>query len=145
MRGTQQMKILQERLNQKEEDLKVLQAEIALLKSLIAEATGAPLPDAKRSRSPRSSVKNLVLKMLEDVKQDGLNAALAVEMAAAAGTELDRGSVSSLLSRLRDQGVVAYDGKVYRLKQFVAPPPPPTHTAYESATVFHHPSSKAAS
>jgi len=144
MRGPQTMKMIEERLAKKEEDLRVLLAEIAQLKSIIAELRGLPTEQTKKSRSPRSSVKNEVLTLLAQVKHDGLNAALAVEMAQAKGVELDRGSVSSLLSRLKEQGTLDYDGRVYRLTEFVAPLLSKA-SAQESATVFHHPSSRIAS
>ena len=37
------------------------------------------------------------------------------------GIELDRGSVSSLLSRLKKDGVLFYDGSRYRLKEYAGP------------------------
>jgi DNA-binding IclR family transcriptional regulator len=56
-----------------------------------------------------------VIELLEQVGRAGLNAGLAVEMAEAEGRELDRGSTSSLLSRLKADGTVEYDGDRYRL------------------------------
>lgn len=66
-------------------------------------------------RKPRANVKQTVLDLLERVGPNGLNAAAAVEMAAEDGVALERGSVSSILSRLKSDGAVTYDNTVYRL------------------------------
>jgi hypothetical protein len=42
-------------------------------------------------------------------------------MAQEQGIELIHGSVSSLLSRLKTDGVMFFDGQVYRLKQYAGP------------------------
>ena len=69
-----------------------------------------------RTRAPRSNVKNYILTLLEEAAERGLNAARAVEIAESRGDALERGTVSSLLSRLKSDGVVTYDGNLYRLK-----------------------------
>ena len=68
----------------------------------------------------KSSIKTIVLDLLEEVGTTGLNAVTALEMADSRGQRLERGSVSSLLSRLKGDGIVDYDsdGKVYRLRQY---------------------------
>jgi hypothetical protein len=106
---------MRQRLGEKHEQLRVLKAEIDLLESMLAEATGQPDPSQPKPRAKRSSVKAYVLDLLEQVAANGLNAAIAVEMAEAEGKELDRNSVSSLLSRLKHDKTVEYDGDRYRL------------------------------
>jgi hypothetical protein len=76
--------------------------------------------DVARGRSPRGVVKNAVLKLLTEHAERGLVAAELVELAAAQGIRLDRGSVSSLLSRLKQEGTLDYVGGRYK----PAPPPP---------------------
>ena len=107
--------VMRQRLGEKEEQHRILQAEIELLQSMLAEAAGKPDPTQPKPRAKRSSVKAYVLELLEQVGRAGLNAAIAVEMAEAEGLELDRGSVSSLLSRLKSDETVEYDGDRYRL------------------------------
>lgn len=68
--------------------------------------------------SRRSGVKSYILDLLKEVGADGLNAQKAVEMAAQRGHKVDRASVSSLLSRFKQEGTIAYDGTMYRLKEF---------------------------
>ena len=74
-----------------------------------------PEPEA---RGRRSNVKTAILDLLKEVGTTGLNAQTAVEIAARRGINLDRGSVSSLLSRLKKDNVIEYDKERYRLPQF---------------------------
>jgi hypothetical protein len=71
----------------------------------------------------RGKVKGVVLDLLREVGTTGLNATTALEIAGRRGFLLDRGSVSSLLSRLKKDGVVVYDGEFYRLPEYA----PETH------------------
>lgn len=70
------------------------------------------------SRRIRLGVKSFVLDLLAELGTTGLNAASAVEIGARRGVHLDRQSVSSLLSRLKNEGVVMYEGERYKLPQF---------------------------
>ncbi len=83
-----------------------------MLRHLRGETTAAVRP-----RAPRSNVKNYILTLLEEAGERGLNAARAVEIAESKGDTLERGTVSSLLSRLKADGVVVYDGSLYRLSK----------------------------
>lgn len=66
----------------------------------------------------RTATKGIVLDLLRDVGTTGLNAATAVNLANMRGFTLVRNSVSSLLSRLKADEVITYDGEKYRLKEF---------------------------
>jgi len=66
----------------------------------------------------RSNVKGLIIGLLTEAAISGLNANTAVERAERKGVTLDRGSAASILSRLKADDIVAYDGQNYRLKQF---------------------------
>lgn len=70
------------------------------------------------------NVKATVLDLLEEVGTTGLNAVTAVEIAERRGMSLDKGSVSSLLSRFKRDGIVVYDNDKYRLKKFAQQPRP---------------------
>ncbi|HWK14203.1 MAG TPA: hypothetical protein VNS02_07380 [Rhizobiaceae bacterium] len=109
------MKIIKERLAAKEEQARIIQAEIELLRSMLAEANGEPDPSSPRARAPRANVKNLVLKYLQEAGATGLTAPMIVNMALSAGFNLERPSVSSTLSRLKSDGVLVYDGDRYRV------------------------------
>jgi hypothetical protein len=106
------MKVLLENLDSVRREIDILKGQEALLLKMIRDASGEP---KVKLRAPRSNVKQTVLDLLEKAGEAGLNAATAVDTAAKAGTTIERGTVSSLLSRLKNEGVVTYDGSVYRL------------------------------
>lgn len=130
------MQSLQERLDSIRRDLDMalrevekIKAQEALILDMQREARGEP---KMKIRAPRSNVKQTILELLTKAGDAGLNAALAVETAAKAGVTLERGTVSSLLSRLKNEGVVTYDGALYRLagpKQDVPPNVHPLRTS----------------
>lgn len=94
---------------------RVMGLEMAI--SLLDEAPAAPVA----GRGKRSGIKQLVLDLLRECGASGLNAGVAVDIAARRGITLDRASVSSLLSRLKSEGVIAYDGDRYRLPDMPKP------------------------
>lgn len=118
------MKALNERLDHVLREIDKLRAQEALLRDMIREASGQP---KFKPRAMRSNVKQAVLELLEQVGDKGLNAATAVEAAGQAGISLERGTVSSLLSRLKNDGTVVYDGNVYRLKKHSSDGTPNVH------------------
>lgn len=94
---------------------RVMGLEMAI--SLMDETPAAPVI----GRGKRSGIKQIVLDLLRECGASGLNANVAVEIAARRGVTLDRASVSSLLSRLKGEGVVVYDGDRYRLPDMPKP------------------------
>jgi hypothetical protein len=103
-------------LAEKRAELARLQVQIETLESALRRASGEPETPAK-TRTRRSNVKGFLIDLLRQANAGGLNAASAVEMAAKLGEHLERGTASSLLSRFKSEGIVTYDGNVYRLKQ----------------------------
>lgn len=121
---TNQMRMLDIRLDQVRREIEKLRAQEALLLDMKREASGE---SKVKSRAPRSNVKQAVLNMLDSVGNTGLNASSAVELAGENGLSLERGTVSSLLSRLKNEGIVTYDGNVYRLTKFAEDGTPNVH------------------
>lgn len=75
-----------------------------------------------RRRARRGDLKETVLSIAEDVGEKGLTTEECVALAKSGkGIDLVPGSVSSLLSRLKQDGVMFFDGQRYRLKQFAGP------------------------
>ena len=72
-------------------------------------------------RARRGGLKETVLELAEAVGHSGLTTETCIAMAKEKGIILVPGSVSSLLSRLKGDGVLFFDGQVYRLKQFAGP------------------------
>jgi hypothetical protein len=73
-----------------------------------------PRPETK----PASNIKVLLHELAREAKGDGLNANIAVQMAAKRGIVLKRGTAASNLSRLKTDGALIYDGNRYRLPEF---------------------------
>ena len=83
------------------------------IKTLGGEAVGA-------GSSRRTNVKKTVMQIIHDVGRGGVTAVEVVARAQAVGRSLDRASVSSLLSRLKREGTLVFNGERYS----EAPPPP---------------------
>lgn len=126
------MKALSERLDLILREIEKLRAQESLIRDMIREASGEP---KVKPRAPRSNVKQTILDLLEKAGEEGLNAAMAVETAARSGVSLERGTVSSLLSRLKNENVVVYDGSVYRLKAFRPEVGPNVHALRSSGAL----------
>lgn len=117
------VRILEEMIAEKRNQIARLQTEIATLESAIRRHNGEPDVVELRPRARRVNVKGTLLDLLKEVGPAGLNAARAVELAESRGEAIERNTVSSLLSRLKGERIVDYDGVVYRLKQFTPTKP----------------------
>lgn len=82
---------------------------------------GLPAPPGRRNPLPRGGVKDVVIRLIAENTERGLVAGELVDLAKAQGVVLDRQSVSSLLSKLKMDGVLDYDGTTYRLAKKTAP------------------------
>jgi len=67
-------------------------------------------------RAGRGVVKDIVLGLVGDHSDEGVKTTDVVEMAKAQGTDLDRNSVASLLSRLAREHVLTYDRETRRYR-----------------------------
>jgi CRP-like cAMP-binding protein len=77
--------------------------------------------DAGAGPSRRTNVKRTVMEVIHDASRVGVTAVEVVDRAAAKGRSLDRASVSSLLSRLKRDGTLTFNGERY----FEVPPSTP--------------------
>lgn len=138
MAKDQTMKLILSQIEEKEAEIKMLSAQVAALRQVYDEASGAPT----KHRAPRTNIKGMVLKLLDEVGEAGLNARKACELAALRGVELNPKSVSSLLSRLASDGVLWYDQTTYRLAQYKPSMPKPTLPPAGSVRPFPPPPPK---
>lgn len=122
------LRLLEDRRNQLRTELGAVKARLDEVESLIRAMGGesaiepAATPSAVApSRTRRGDLNNIVLSLCEQAGGAGLSSAECVEKASKAGTALKPASVSSLLSRLKADGVLMYDGERYRLKRFAGP------------------------
>ena len=104
--------------------LEALKNQIGGLEMAITMLSHEAGEDSDSPPEGQISVKAALLDLLKEVGATGLTAESAVEIAARRSIKLHRGSASSTLSRMKKEGVVVYDGKVYRLPEHAAA----THT-----------------
>lgn len=98
-------------ISQRERELEGLRNKLKGIDASIAAMGGADiLPDPRRRRR---NVKGTVMDLIVEAGRAGVTANEIVDRAAAAGRQLDRPSVSSLLSRLKREGVLSFDGERY--------------------------------
>ena len=77
--------------------------------------------EPQKAAPPISSVKVLLLDLAREAGASGLNANIAVQMAAKKGIKLLRGTAASNLSRLKADSALVHNGKKYRLPEFTRP------------------------
>ena len=65
------------------------------------------------SPGPRRNVKRTVMEQVNEAGRSGITATEVVERAKIQGRELDKASVSSLLSRFKREGSLTFDGERY--------------------------------
>ena len=118
-RKPRQMKKLEELLEQLDRQMDELRLKREGVELALRALSGDSADKPARVRARRSNVKTAVIDLLRHVRDEGLNAVKAIDLARELRDEkLERGSVSSLLSRLKKEGTVVYDGKLYRLKEY---------------------------
>ena len=78
-----------------------------------AQSSDAPVTQGRR---PRGAVKDVVLGLIMEHADQGLRSSDVVEIAKGRGTDLDRNSVASLLSRLSREGTLCFDEDNRRYK-----------------------------
>jgi hypothetical protein len=116
--GKSKMKVLEEQRDALVAEMEALKNKIAGLELAMSLISGdAPLGD-KETGTTRVNVKGTLLDLLKQAGTTGLNAQSAVDIAQARGITLERGTISSLLSRFKRDEIVVYDGEKYKLKQF---------------------------
>lgn len=93
-----------------------LHEEVRRINTRLAEARYRAANSTEHTAAfPRGAVKSALLRALEEVGPAGLNARIAVQLAEGYGLRLERTTVSSLLSRMKRDGIVEHDGTRYRL------------------------------
>jgi hypothetical protein len=113
MKSLENLEKLRETLQTQIESLKnqLAGVEMAIRTVTEGEVTDGILGPRKRTRN----VKDHVLRLVQAAGPKGLSANDVVAKAAVEGITLDRGSVSSLLSRLKREGTLSYNGSEYIL------------------------------
>ncbi|MCS3729991.1 hypothetical protein [Bradyrhizobium betae] len=108
------------RLFEQSEAIRNKIAGIDIAISIIERGDQAP---ATENQVSATNLKVLLTDLARETGATGINSNTAVELAHKRGIKLLRGSAASNLSRLKNDGVLVHDGKVYRLPEFVRPQP----------------------
>ena len=122
----QRLRAQRDRLLLEMEALRNKVAGIEMAMALLAPGETSDMETVAAPPRIRLSVKSFVLDLLSELGTLGVNAATAVEIGERRGVHLDRQSVSSLLSRLKNEGVVVYEGERYKLPRFAGQKSPET-------------------
>jgi len=95
-------------------EIEALQNQLIGVRRSIALLNGDdPERVAATTRKARSPIKDAVLGLIGEFKETGLSVNEVIELAQKRGQDLDRGSVSSLLSRLKREKVLDLQGSKY--------------------------------
>lgn len=111
-----QMKMLEEELGRIRSEIEKLQAQEALLVRMLGRMSGDPsLGKTGRKRSP--SVKPVVLDVMREKGEEGATTAEVDELVRIKVPSVAKDTVGSILSRLKADGALAYDGERYYEKK----------------------------
>lgn len=119
---TPSQKMLTEQFREREKALRdqiaALQNELKGVQWSIAQVTGEPSSPIVAAIVRRArNVNETVLRLVTAAGPKGLSALDLVERAQTEGITLNRGTVSSLLSRLKREGTLVYNGTEYAVIQ----------------------------
>ena len=129
---TANLKILYERRDILRTELEAARARLQEVENLIKMFGGEAMvqaPPQNETRARRGDLKSLVLGLYEEAAESGLSTHGCIAAAKDRGVDIQPASVSSLLSRLKSDGVLFYDGDRYRLKRYAGPRSAPTQEA----------------
>jgi hypothetical protein len=101
-------------IQQRERELDALRNRLKGIDAAIATISGVEFSNDPKRRN-RRNVKKTVMDLIIQAADAGVTANEIVEQASIGGRRFDRPSVSSLLSRLKREGVLSFDGERYHL------------------------------
>ena len=119
------IKVLHERRDKLQVEIDGLRARLDEIDTLLRLMNGEIPAETMESKPPRrqrrGDLKEIVLALYDEAGEIGLSSSECVEAAQTKrSVHLQPASVSSLLSRLKADGVLAYDGDRYRVKQSIS-------------------------
>jgi hypothetical protein len=116
------IKLLKERRDKLRGEHEAIRVRLDEVEGLLRDAEGGSPEPVVEHRSRRGDVKGIVLSLFDEAGEAGLSSHGCVTWAREKrGVELQQASVSSLLSRLKADDVLFYDGERYRLKKYAGP------------------------
>lgn len=125
----EQMKIIEGELERIRADIARLRAQEdaleGLMRKMLGEDTSTPPPAEKAARRRSANVKPLVLAIMNHAGFVGRTSAEVDEEVRKAVPTVAKDTVGSLLSRLKADGALTFDGERYYEKQFTPKPTAP--------------------
>lgn len=112
-----QMKMLEAELERVRSEIEKLRVEEALLLRMQAKMSGSPLP-AERVRTRSPSVKPVVLDIMQQVGSAGATTQEVEQRVRVQVPTVAKDTVASVLSRLKSDGALVYEGERYFEKRF---------------------------
>lgn len=101
-------------------DIEALRNKVVGIEMAMALIDNGPMEAASPARQIRLGTKSFILDLLTEVGTTGLNAVTALEIGQRRGVHLERQSVSSMLSRLKTDGLLVYEDHRYKLAKFAS-------------------------
>ena len=118
-----QLTMIKEKLARVRTEIDRLRAQEEVLMALLHEMSGGPTPPSPRKRSP--AIKPLVIDIMHEAGFTGATTAEVDEMVRRKVPTVAKDTVGSILSRLKSDGALVYDGDRYYEKQFAPRPDSP--------------------
>jgi hypothetical protein len=100
-------------------EVEALRNKVAGLEIAIGLISGDPKPTSSPLASGKVRVSETIVNLLRESGESGLKPKALVELAAARGISLNRGSVYSLLNRMEHAGGIVHENTCYKLKELV--------------------------
>ena len=99
-------------------EMEALRNKIAGLDIAIKLVSAEPEHSSSVAASGKVRVSDTIVELLRDSGQRGLKPTVLVELAAARGIRLNRGSVYTILNRMEHMGTVAHENTHYKIQDF---------------------------
>lgn len=121
---SKQMTIIKAQLAAVRTQIERLQVKEETLVELLRELSGEPIVEETSTRKRSPNVKPLVLDFMREVADRGATSAEVDSAIRAVNPTVANYTVGSVLSRLKSDGALAYDGDRYYEKRFAPAPRP---------------------
>lgn len=120
---SKQMSIIKAQLEAVRAQIERLRVKEETLLDLLRELNGEPVTEVRVARKRAPNVKPLVLDFMREVGERGATSAEVDEAVRALNPAVAKDTVGSVLSRLKADGALGYDGERYYEKRFTPPRP----------------------
>lgn len=117
-RKSEQMSIIKTQLDAVRTQIERLRVKEETLVDLLRELAGEPVIEEKRTRKRAPSVKPHVLDFMREVAERGATTLEVDTAIRALNPTVAKDTVGSVLSRLKSEGALVYDGERYFEKKF---------------------------